>query len=223
MDARIERRIGAFQRVRRHRARDQRGREHLLDLEKAGERQRARHLRAVEQREALFRPEHERRETRRVQRLRRGHDLAFHARLADADEQRRHMRERGEIARCADGAFRRDARIDLGGQQALQRQHRLALHAGRTTRQRCRFQHQDQPHDVVAQQRPDTAGMAQHKIALQFLKIVLRDGGVGEKAEARVHAIDRVAARDDVRDGRSTFVDGGERRGGHREIRTLFA
>ena len=65
MDARIERRVGAFQRIGRHRAGDERGGEHLLDLEQPAERQRGRNLRAVEQREAFLRAERQRLQDRR--------------------------------------------------------------------------------------------------------------------------------------------------------------
>ncbi len=54
VNARIERRIRALHRIGRHRARHQRGVEHILGLEQCVERERRRNLRAVEQRQALF-------------------------------------------------------------------------------------------------------------------------------------------------------------------------
>ena len=55
VDARIERRVAAETGVERQRSGDERGRERALRGEQAGERERRRHLRAVEQREALLR------------------------------------------------------------------------------------------------------------------------------------------------------------------------
>ncbi len=52
MDARIEGRVGAAQRIDAHRAGDQRGAEHALGGEQPGQRQRGRDLRAVDQRRA---------------------------------------------------------------------------------------------------------------------------------------------------------------------------
>ena len=67
----IERRVGAVRRIGRERAGDQRGLEHALDREQAGERVGGRELRAVEQREPFLRAERERRRARRARAPRR--------------------------------------------------------------------------------------------------------------------------------------------------------
>ena len=55
VDARIKRRVAALQGIKRQRAAHHRGREHGLELEQPGERQRGGDLRAVEQRETFLR------------------------------------------------------------------------------------------------------------------------------------------------------------------------
>ena len=62
LDAWVERPVGALGGIGRERAGDERRLEHALGLEQAGERQRGRDLRAVEQRQTLLRAEDERRQ-----------------------------------------------------------------------------------------------------------------------------------------------------------------
>ena len=82
--------------------------------EQAGERQRGRDLRAVDQRQPFLGAEHDRRRAR----LRRAPPPPACARrwmkrFADADHHRRHMRQRREVAGGADRALFRDDRDDV--------------------------------------------------------------------------------------------------------------
>ena len=101
LDARVERPVRAARRVGRERAGDERRLEHALGLEQAGERERGRDLRAVEEREALLRTELDRREAgaRRAPRA-----------PAAARRRRRHSPSpMSAAARCASGARSPDA------------------------------------------------------------------------------------------------------------------
>ena len=69
LDAGVERPVRAARRVGRERAGDERALEHALGLEQAGERERGRDLRAVEEREALLRGKLDRREAGAGERL----------------------------------------------------------------------------------------------------------------------------------------------------------
>ncbi len=53
--------------------------------------------------------------------------------------------------------------------------------------------------------------MAENEIALERVEIAARDGRVGEKPEAGVHAIDGVAAGNDVLDRLGALVDARKR------------
>ena len=113
MDAVVERRIAALERVDRHGAGDDRRCEHVLGAEQPGERQRGGHLGAVDQREPLLGAELGGLEPGAREPFRRRQDLAADAHMADAEQHRGQMRERREIARGAHRALRRDERVDL--------------------------------------------------------------------------------------------------------------
>ena len=86
LNARIEGRVAAETGVDRERAGDERGGESALAGEQAGECERRRDLRPVDQREPFLRPQLERRDACMRQRLRGRHRLAVDACLALADQ-----------------------------------------------------------------------------------------------------------------------------------------
>ena len=75
-------------------------------------REREHRLRAVEQREAFFRFEYQRRDSCGTHGLRAGHCVVLEVRAALADRNLRQMRQRREITRCADGALRWNHRMN---------------------------------------------------------------------------------------------------------------
>src|SRR5262245_15820373 len=85
VDARIERRVGAKRGIDRKRAGNQRRVQYALQRKQRGERERSRYLRAVEQRQTLFRAELERSQSATLQRRVGRHLDAADARTADAD------------------------------------------------------------------------------------------------------------------------------------------
>ena len=95
------------------------GGEHVLGAEQAGQRQRGRHLRAVEQRQAFLRAEHEGREAdaRASLRRRRSRVAVGRRGLAFADQHAGQVRQRRQVARGADRALARNARQHAGIEQ----------------------------------------------------------------------------------------------------------
>ena len=122
-----------LRRLDRHRAGDDRRGEDILGREQPGKRQRGRHLRAVDQRQPLLRAELDRREAGDGKRLRGRHPPAAMRRFADADQDRRQMGERRQVAGGADRALRRHARIDAVREQVARasRRSRAARRNGR--------------------------------------------------------------------------------------------
>ena len=146
VDALVERRVAGLQRVDRHGARDDGGREHVFRAEQAREGERGRHLRAVDEREALFGAERARREPRAGEAFGGRQYLAADAHLADTEQHRTQVGERGKIAGCADGALRRNHGVDLVRQQRAQgideRQRDTGIAAGESVD----FEREDQSH-----------------------------------------------------------------------------
>ena len=134
------------------------------------------------------------------QRLARRHDAAVDARLAFADQHRREMRERRQVAGRADRSLRRNARHDAGiGERDERLDHRPA-HARVAARERRRLERDDETHDGVVEQRPGAGAVRQHQRALQLRETRVVDARAREQAEAGVDAVDGLAGRDDAVD-----------------------
>ena len=103
-------------------------------------------LRAVEQREAFLRAEHQRRQPRARQRRIGRHALAVEEGLADAEHRGGHVRERREIARRADRALLRHHRDHAAVEHLLHEGERFGPHAGRAAREARELQRHHQPH-----------------------------------------------------------------------------
>jgi hypothetical protein len=97
LDARIERRVGAPGGVGRERTADQGCLKGALGAEQAGERQRRRELRAVQESEPLLGPELERRKAERGESLLGGDLAALTPERAVPHQGRHHMRERRQV------------------------------------------------------------------------------------------------------------------------------
>ena len=98
-------------------------------LKQRGERIGGRELRAVEQRQPFLGPERQRLQAGAAQRLGGGHAPVRRIDLADADHGRRHVRERREIAGCADRALARHDRHQARWRACASS---MAIVAGRT-------------------------------------------------------------------------------------------
>ena len=187
VDARIERRVAPRGGVDRHAAGDHRRGEHVLGREQPRKRKGGGDLRAVEQREAL---------------LGREPDRIGQTDLADAHQCEREMRERREIARGADRSFRRDARIDALVVHPQQRVHRLRANAGSARGEARDLERENEPRRRVVDRRAGSGGVREHDVGLELFQLAGRDAGLREAAEARVHAVGRLARGDDPLDQR---------------------
>jgi hypothetical protein len=167
VNARVERCVGAFRRVRRERAGDERRPKYIHDREQARQRLRGRELGAVEEREPLLRTERGGRETSARQRSRRRHGLAAPLRVADAEHGRRQMCERREIAGCADRALAWDDWDHVACQHGFEQGDRCRTHAGRAAPEARELQRHHQPHAFGPRRLADAGGMGQHDVALK--------------------------------------------------------
>ncbi len=179
----------------------------VLDPEQRIESERGRDLGAIDQRHAFLWPEAHGRETGALQAFCGGKNFAVVAYLTDAHQRRRHVRQRCEIARCADRSLCRDARIDLLVGQGQQRLNHFPADAGIALRKRCRFHYQNQPHNLIAQGFAGAGAMRQDQVALEFGQLVVVDTDAGELAEAGIDRVDRPAGRNQMRDRCKAGID----------------
>ena len=140
--------------------------------------------------------------------------------LADADHGRRHVRERGEIARGADRALTRHDGDEPLRQHRLQHRHRCRLHAGGALRRGSRASSASISRTTGCDVRlADARGMREHDVALQAREIGRLDAHAGELAEAGVDAVDGLALGDDGGHRARGCLDRGRRSGIERDVR----
>src|SRR5690606_37410078 len=106
MYASVEWRVTARKPIDRERARDDRGCEHGFRSKKPVERERQAQLSSIDERETFFCLERDRCEARRIAYGSTFEALIAAERLAFADQAQRDVRERSEVAGCADRAAR---------------------------------------------------------------------------------------------------------------------
>ena len=217
MNARIEWRVGAARRVGRQRAGHQRGVVEVFRFEESGQRIGCRELRAVQQRQAFLRAQHQRLQAGIGQCRRRRHADIADQHVANADHRRRHVRERREIAGGADRALAGDHRRQPLGQQRFEQFHGLDPHTGGALRQAAELERHHQPDDRYRHGTADAGGMRQHDVSLQCSKVRGIDPDTGQFAEAGIDPVDRRAFREDggygpgrgFDDGIGGRIDGG--------------
>ncbi len=207
MDAWIERRIRPAGRVGRQGAGDQGRAEKIFRLEQGGQRIGGRELRAVQQGEAFLGAEHQRRQARLGQRPFGGNLRAVDEEGANADQRRRHVRQRRKVTRGADRALGRHHRRQSLGQQGLEQADGLAAHARRALGQACQLERNHKPRDGDGHRLADTGGVRQHDVALKPFQVSGVDAHAGELSEARVDAVDGLAPGEDGRDRPRRRVD----------------
>ena len=180
-----------------------------LGHEQAVQRQRIRHLGAVNQRQALFRGQHHRRDAGGFQCVGGLHQFAVDAHFTHAQHGQRHVRQRRQVAGRADRTLGRDGRHDARVEQREQRIHDERTHAGIATRQAADLHQYDQAHHGVREQRAGADRMRQDQVALQLLQLLVRDAGLGQQAETGVDAVGGVAlGHDGAHGGGRRFDDG---------------
>jgi hypothetical protein len=160
-------------------------------------------LRAVDEREALLRGEHDGREPRHRQRIAAGDHAALVVRLALAREHQGEVRERREITRRAHAPLPRNARVDVLVEHRAEQVGEDVAHARVAQRDDLRAQQHHRAHLGDRQVRADAARVAADQVLLQLLDVGRADARLGKEAEPGVHAVDargRVAAVGDAID-----------------------
>ena len=207
VNAVVEGRIAALQRVHRHGARDDRGAEHVLGAEQSRQCQRGGYLCAVDERESFLGVQSDSLQSRQAQPFGRRQHLASHADAAHAQQRGAQVRQRGEIAGGAHRSLRRDHRIDLVLEQCHEAFHQSQRDAGMTSRQRVDLERENQPDDGVGQGVADAGRVRKQEISLQQFELVRGYARLCEQPEARVDAIGGVAGRYDPVDQRGGCRD----------------
>ncbi|MNZ69369.1 hypothetical protein D3C78_876650 [compost metagenome] len=118
------------------------------------------------------------------------------------------MGQRGQIARRANGTFRRDPRIDLSIHQRNQRLNHAQPDAGKTARQAVDFQHHHQAHHIVVQRSTYACGMRQHQRALEIFQVVRSNARLRQQAKTSVNPICGTVFCHDRFDAGHALVDG---------------
>ena len=185
-----------------------------LRLEERGERDCGRHLSAVEERQSFLRSERQRRKAALGEGLGGRHAHAAERYLADADERRRHVGERRQIARRTDRALRRNDRQDAALEEDEKLLDRRPADAGSALREAGDLERHDQAHDRLGQRLAGAGGVRDHEIALERGEIAIGDADAGELAEAGIDPVHRLAFREDLADGRGAGIDERAREGG---------
>ena len=197
VNALIERCVAALQRIDRHGARNQSGGKHVFRTEETGERERRRHLGAIDERQTFLGLQLDGFESRQLQTFRCRQHRAAHAHSAHAQQRGAQVRQRGEIARGADRTLCGDQRVDLTLEQRHQRIDELLSHTGMAARQGIDLERQNQAYDRIRQGFTDAGRMRQDEVPLQQFELFRRNARLRKQAEAGVDAIGRIAGLDD--------------------------
>ena len=136
---------------------------------------RAHELRPVDEREPLLRLQPDRLEPRASQRLRARERVAVEERPPLADQRKRQVRERREVAGGADGAAARHVRENASVQTLEQQLDRLDPGARVALRKRVGAKHHRRADDLVGVRLPHAARMASKQPELELLGELGRD------------------------------------------------
>ena len=210
MDAVVERGAAALQGVDRHCPGNDRGVEHALAEEQGVKRDRGRGLGAVDQRQPFLGREHERIAAESRKRGGGGHDRSAKVDAAFAHQGRDHVRERGEVARGADAALRRNHGHGVSIEQRHQRVNHFAPHARMAATEPDQLERDHQPDGAARERVAKPAAVAEDQIALKVGELRRGDARLGEQSETGVDAIDGLARGDDAFDRAGGGVDRGQ-------------
>ncbi len=211
MDARVERGDAAFQRIDREGAGMDRRREHPLAEEQRVQRDRGRCLRAVDESEAFLGREDQPLAPHLLERVGGGHHRAGKVDPSLPHQGGNHVRQRGEVARCADGPLRGDERHRVGVEQGLQCVDHFAADTRVAPAKANQLEDDHQPRDVARKSFAKPAAVRQDQVALQVGQPVGGNAGLREQAKAGVDSIDGLGRGNDAIDRGGGGIDGGER------------
>ena len=117
------------------------------------------------------------------------------------------MRERREVAGCADRALRRDARNDARVRERDERVDHAPANPRVAARERRRLERDDEAHDGIVEQGPGAGGVREHERALQLREAGVVDARSREESEAGVDAVDGSPGSDDAVDRLRRGID----------------
>ncbi len=151
----------------------------------------AHELRAVEQRQPLFRLELEGFPAQFAKHFgRRTHHLAdLH--LAQTQQRQAHVGQRREVARSAERTLLIDDGQDVAVEQLDETLHRRQLHARMAVGERLYLEQQNQPHDLRGHALPGSAGARHHEVLLQARQLVAAHRNIAQRPETGRDAVDR--------------------------------
>ena len=189
MNTRIERRARTQYRFHGEAATGKRAGEQVFTFEQAAQRVSSGYLSTVEQGQAFFGSQGQRRKAGDFQRFGRFKPFALVARLAFAEQHQGHMRQWRQVTGCTNRTFQWNVRVHLGVDQRDQRVDHLATNPGKPTAQAVDLEHHDQPHQRIADRLTHASGMGQHQRALEVLQVFAGDAGRSEQAKTSVDAV----------------------------------
>ncbi len=195
MDTRVERFARSLEAVDAHRRRNIRGAGKTLSAGKRKTEQRGRCLRAVDQRQPLFRGERDWRQSFASNRRGSGLSVArLEPGLSFADQDQREVREGRQIAARAHRPARGNDWVDPTVEQVDQQVERLEPDSREAFRQYVRPQRHRGAHNRNRQRFANARRVASEQVDLERLERIGRDPHVGEIAETGVDAVGRLVA-----------------------------
>jgi hypothetical protein len=156
----------------------------------------------------FLRVEFERRESGAFERAGGRHPLASIRRVAHADQTRREVGERREVAGRADGTLRRNHGQHVAFETRREHFEHGPADSGKSARERVDLERDYEPHHVRRQGRTDAAGVRHDEVDLQLRELLARNAPLRELAETRVDAVDAGVALRDRRDHVGRAIDG---------------
>ena len=157
-------------------------------------------LRAVDEGDALFRRERERREAGLGEHRRGGAGAVATMEFALADEREREMRERREVAARADGPLLGNGRPEVGVEHRAEESRHVGARAREALRDDVRAEEHHRAHFALRERRTHAARVAADEIHLQRGELVARDRHLAQFAEARRDAVHHLVSLDDAGD-----------------------
>ncbi len=127
--------------------------------------------------------------------------------FADAEEGERHMGERRQVAGGANGAFRRDARIEALVIELEQPLDEERPHAGIASGEALDLERERQAHSLVCEHGAGARRVRQHDVPLQRFELAVGDAGLRQAPEPSVDAVCGLTGGKDALHGGMAVLD----------------
>ena len=198
MQPRIERCVGAAQRIGRERRGEIRDAHQAARIQTRQGEQRGHRLGAVDQRETFLRSKLQRDQPGAAQPLRCGRDPAVDPDLPSAEQRQHKMGKRREVPARTDRSAARHDRQDIGFEEGKQRLDDLRPHAGMPACERVRAQQQHPAHRVVVERLSEPRGMTEDHPPLELDDPIRCDTNACEVSESGIDAVHGFAGIEDA-------------------------